>query len=140
MTAFKTHPQGDMGIEGVDKDDGSFIPVFFRYDAATVDNLIAVMPRAMRVRSIIVRPTTAGTDAGAVTVAVRKVPSGTAIASGTLLHTGTGNIKGTVNVNQTLTLSTAETMNVAAGEAIAVDFTGTMTAAVGGVTVMLNPR
>lgn len=139
MTCIVNHPEGDSGIQGVDEDKGAFMPLFFRYDATTVDNLIAVLPRAVRVRSIIVRPTVAGTDAGAVTVAVRKVPSGTAVASGTILHTSTGNLKGTVNVNQTLALVEAD-CNVAAGQAIACDFTGTMTAAVGGVTVMVNPR
>jgi hypothetical protein len=139
MTAFFNHDEGDLGIRGVDEDDGAFIPIFMNYTAASADQLIAVMPRAVRVRSVVVRPTVAGTDGGAVTVAVRKVPSGTAIASGTILHSGTGNRKGTINTNQNLTLAQAD-CNVAAGESIALDFSGTLTAAVGAVTVMVNPR
>jgi hypothetical protein len=141
MTAFKHHAQGDVGIEGVDFDDGAFVPISADYNvpATNAKVPIAVMPRAMRVRSIIVRPTVAGTDAGAVTVAVRKVPSGTALGSGTLLHSGTGNLKGTINVNQTLAL-TPDNCNIAAGEALALDFTGVGTAAVGAVTIMLSPR
>lgn len=139
MTAFKHHSAGDVGIEGVDIDDGAFIPIDVSYAATSVDQVVAIMPRAMRVRSILVRPTVAGTDAGAVTLAVRKVPSGTAIASGTVLHTGTGNLKSTINTNQTLTL-VQDACNVAAGESIALDFTGVLTAAVGAVTIMVNPR
>lgn len=139
MTCTVNHPEGDSGIRGIDEDAGAIMPLFFRYDPATVDNLIAIMPRAVRVRSIMVRPTTLGTDGGAVQVIVRKVPSGTAIGSGTALHTGFGDLKSTINVNQTMPL-TAAVLNIAAGEAIACDFIGVMTAAVGGVTVMCNPR
>ena len=141
MTAFVQHPQGDMGVRGRDEGDGAFVPVNFDWTASSVDQVMAVMNRKVRVRSIIARPTVAGTDAGSVTLTVRKVPSGTAITSGTALHSGTANLKGTINTNQTLTLSTTETdLNLDAGDCLAVDFGGVLTAAVGTVTVMLNPR
>lgn len=92
----------------------------------------------MRVKSINARVDTPGTDAGVVNAVVRKVTSGTAIGSGTALHSGTINLKGTANTNQTMTL-VAGTEEVAAGECIGVDLTGNMIAALGSVTVWLNP-
>lgn len=141
MTAFVQHPQGDMGIRGRDEDAGAFVSASFDWSASSVDQVIAIMSRNMRVRSIIARPTVAGTDAGAVTLTVRKVPSGTAITSGTALHSGTVNLKGTINTNQDLTLSTTETdLNLGVGDCLACDFAGVLTAAVGTVTVTMNPR
>jgi hypothetical protein len=84
--------------------------------------------------------TVAGTDSGSVTAVVRKVSSGTAIASGTALHSGSFNLKGTADTNQTLTLSTTPSdLIVEAGQALAIDFTGTLTSATGVISVFLNP-
>lgn len=111
------------------------------YVATSIDKTFFTATRKFRVAGIRVRPTVAGTDAGAVTVTVRKCPSGTAITSGTALHSGTGNLKGTANTNQTLTLSTTSTdLDIAAGDAIALDFAGTLTDATGVVTVTLMPK
>ena len=110
------------------------------WDAASVDKVIFVATRKYRVGSITARVTVAGTDAGAVTAQVRKVPSGTALTGGTVLHTGTVNLKGTANTNQVLTLSaTAADLEIASGDCIAIDFTGVLTGATGGVTVNLIP-
>jgi hypothetical protein len=82
----------------------------------------------------------AGTDAGAVTVAVKKAASGTSTSSGTAVHSSTANLKGTIHTNQTLTLSTtASDLEIPAGTSLGVDFTGTMTAAVGVISVLLAP-
>lgn len=117
------------------------IPVSYVYGEATpLDNTFFVASRKYRVRSIIVRPLVVGSDAGAVTATVNKAPSGTAIASGTALHSSSADLKGTINTNQTLTLSgTASVLEIAAGDAIGMDCTGTMTAARGVVTVTLEP-
>lgn len=118
-----------------------FIPVTGEYVAASVDKSFFVADRSYTVMGIRGRVTAAGTDAGAVTAAIKKAPSGTAIASGTALHSGTMNLKGTPDTNQTLTLSTtASDLNIAPGDCIGFDFTGTLTAATGSVTVMLAPR
>ena len=110
------------------------------YNASSVDLTFYVAPRAMLVTGINCRPTVAGTDAGAVTAVIRKVPSGTAITSGTALHSSSFNLKGTANTNQALTLSTTgSNLLLAAGDALAVDFTGTLTSATGSVTVALIP-
>ena len=81
-----------------------------------------------------------GSDGSAVTAVIKKAPSGTAIASGTALHTGSADLKGTINTNQALTLSaTPADLVLAAGDAVGIDCTGTMTAARGVVTVTLEP-
>lgn len=129
-----------MGLVGSDGGNGSFITASFEYVAASIDATFFVAPRAMRVEVINGRVTVAGTDGGAVTAQVRKVPSGTAITSGTVLHSGTYNLKGTANTNQALTISTtASDLLLAAGDALALDFTGTLTSATGVFTVGMTP-
>lgn len=117
------------------------VSVNFVYGEATpIDAAFFVANRAYQVQSIIVRPLVVGSDGGAVTSEIRKVPSGTATASGTVLHSGTADLKGTINTNQTLTLiATPATILLAAGDAIGLDTTGTMTAARGVVSVLLLP-
>lgn len=129
-----------LGMRGADGGAGSFIVADFPYNASSVDAAFFVAPRAMRVEAINGRVTVAGTDASAVTAQVRKVPSGTAITSGTVLHSSTFNLKGTANTNQALTLSTtAATLLLAAGDCLAIDFTGTLTSATGAFTVGMTP-
>jgi hypothetical protein len=95
----------------------------------------------MGVRYIIATVTVAGTDGGAVTAVIRKVPSGTAIGSGTALHSGTLNLKGTADTKQTLTLSTnPDDLVLVEGDSLAIDFTGVLTSATGNVSVGMNPR
>lgn len=110
------------------------------YMATSVDMVMFTATRACVVTGIVGRVDTAGTDAGAVTATVRKCASGTAIASGVALHSGTFNLKGTANANQVLTLSTTEgALRLAAGDSIAIDFTGVLTAAAGCISVTCAP-
>lgn len=142
MIVNKQKLDGSMGLEGTQKDDagGGFIVVDCEWDAASVDKVFFVAARPMRVVSINPRVTVAGTDAGAVTAVVAKAASGTAITAGTALHTFPINLKGVANTNQTLTLSTtAGVLDVAAGTALGIDFTGVLTAATGVVTVTMVP-
>jgi hypothetical protein len=75
-----------------------------------------------------------------VTASVVKASGTTAITSGTALHSGTYNLKGTANTVQSLTLSTTSGVTaLAAGDRIGIDFTGTLTAATGVITVCLAP-
>lgn len=129
-----------MGLRGSDGGAGPFVNATGVYNASSVDFVFFVAPRAMRVDSITGRVTVAGTDGSAVTAEVRKVPSGTAITSGTVLHSSTFNLKGTANTNQALTVSTtAATVLLAAGDSLAIDFTGTLTSATGAITVGMTP-
>lgn len=140
MPSLKQNPDGSLGIQGSQLDDGGFLQVSIEWLASSVDKVAFVADRPYRVKGIRARVEVAGTDAGAVTAAVKKAASATAIASGTALHSGTINLKGTAATNQTLTLSTTSTdLDIAAGNAIGIDFTGTLTAATGVVTVTLAP-
>lgn len=128
------------GLRGADGGSGAFIFASFPYNAASVDSTFFVATRSIAVKGITCKPTVAGTDGGAVTAIIRKVPDATAITSGTALHSSTYNLKGTAVTNQALTLSTtASDLVLAAGDCIAVDFTGTLTSATGTITVALCP-
>lgn len=109
------------------------------WDPNATDRPFFIANRAYTVKSITANVEVAGTDAGAVTAAIKKAPSGTDIAAGTALHTGTVNLKGTVDTNQSMTLEAAANLAIAAGDRIGFDFTGVMTAAVGAVSVSLEP-
>lgn len=125
-----------LGLRGTDGGAGQFLHKSLVYNASSVDATFFVATRACRVESVMGRVTVAGTDGSAVSAVVRKVPSGTAITSGTALTSDTFNLKGTANTNQTLTNSTtASDLLLAAGDSLAVDFTGTLTSATGVITV-----
>lgn len=129
------------GLVGQDQDDGSFIFAHSKYVATSIDETFFTAVRALRVVSLLMRPTVAGTDGSAVTAVIRKVPSGTAIGSGTALMSNTFDLKGTANTNQSGTLSTtAGVLDLAAGDSLAVDFTGTLTSATGVFTVGMCPE
>lgn len=137
---MKQLADGSMGLEGTEAGNGAFLTETVAWTASSADSVIFVAPRKMVVQSIVARVEVAGTDAGAVTAVIKKAASGTAIASGTALHSGSINLKGTAATNQTLTLSTtASTLELAAGDAVVIDYTGTLTSAVGAVTVAFNP-
>lgn len=129
--------QGQVMVQGVPL----HIDHDMRYIATSVDQTITVVNRACRVMAIRGVPDVAGTDGGAVTATIRKVPSGTAITAGNALHSGTYNLKGTVDTVQNLTLSSmVADLILAAGDRIAVDYTGTLTSAVGCITVSVTPQ
>jgi hypothetical protein len=132
---------GSQGWDGASGPTASgYVTVDIEYNASSVDKVSFVATRQYIVKGITGRPTVAGTDGGAVTAAIKSAASGTAITSGTALHSGTFNLKGTANTNQELTLSTtASELVIAAGTAIGIDFTGTLTSATGVVTVALAP-
>lgn len=141
MINLKQADDGSMGLEGKDGGAGGFIPAQLWYVPTSVDVPFFVATRAYKVIAITGVPEVAGTDGGAVTAVIKKAPSATALASGTALHSGTFNLKGTAATNQALTLSTTATdLLIEAGDRIGIDFTGTLTSAVGAVTVTLVPR
>jgi hypothetical protein len=105
--------------------------------AATAANygIFYVAPVKMQVTAIIERHEVAGSDGGAVTLMVKKVPSGTAPSAGTDLLTAGFNLKAVANTNVTGALSAVvATVTLAAGDALALVTTGTLTA-VAGVSV-----
>jgi hypothetical protein len=137
---LKPNADGSLGLQGVNLDNGGFVNINIEYNASSIDKTCFVATRAYVVQAISGSPTVAGSDAGAVTAAIKKASGTTAIASGTALHSGTMNLKGTADTVQSLSLSTTSGVtSIAAGDRIGVDFTGVMTAAVGTITVCLAP-
>lgn len=137
------------------KRDGFFgvtLPVCVRIPdttAQTAANFTApffIAPRAYEVIEVTERHETAGSDAGAVTLMLKKVPSGTAPGSGSDILSAGINLKATANTNQTLGAKTTpnilQTLDGSAvpyrrlsdGDALALVTTGTLTA-LKGVTV-----
>lgn len=111
--------------------------VSYAYGVTPIDTVFMVASRALKVLAIRCRPLVVASGA---TLLVKKAPSATAIASGTALHTentATGFLlDGTTNVNQSATLSTvAGVVNLAAGDSLGIDVSGTTTNATGVVTV-----
>jgi len=137
---LKQNADGSAGLQGSDRDNGGFVTIDIEYNASSVDKVSFVANRAYVVQGIRGRPTVAGTDGGAVTAVIKKAASATAITSGTALHSSTFNLKGTADTVQALTLSTtASDLEIPVGTAIGIDFTGTLTAATGVVSVVLAP-
>lgn len=137
---IKQNGDGSTGMHGTSSGDGEFITLEFFFNANSVDSTIFTASRPYVVKSVIFRPDVAGTDAGAVTAAVKIAPSGTAIASGTAVHSGTANLKAAAHTNQVATLSTTPSdVYLPAGSSIGVDFTGTLTNAQGCVSIALCP-
>lgn len=115
-----------------------FIPVSTEYVAASIDKRFFTANRPMIVRAVRLTVTVAGTDGGAVSAVIRKVPSGTAITSGVLVQANSFNLKGTADTVQTDTLSaTLADLRLVPGDSLAIDFTGTLTSATGVATVDL---
>jgi len=111
--------------------------VFYNVPAASASFFVA--DRAYVVKGIRGVTDVAGTG-GACTAVIRKVPTGTALASGTALNTVAYNLVGTAATNQILTLSTvASDLLLAAGDRLAINYSGVATSAIGAVTVALCP-
>lgn len=130
---------GALDIEGFNKTKAGFVVVSDRWDATSdVDMVIFVAQRRFIVKSITTRVDAA--NGAALTLTVRKVPSGTAVGSGTALHSGTANLNGTANTVQDLTLSTtASDLVIEDGDSIGLDFSTVSTSATGAITVLLAP-
>ena len=106
--------------------------------AADLDGLFFIASQAWEVIRVVERHGTAGNDAGAVTLMVKKVPSGTAKAAGTDVLASGINLKATADTNQVGTLSaTAANRQLADGDALGLVPTGTLTA-LDAVTVMVE--
>lgn len=137
---LKQNGDASTGLQGTSGGDGEFITLRHGYTATSVDTTLFTASRPYIVKSVILRPDVAGTDGSAVTVAVKVSASGTSITGGTAVHSSTLDLKGTVATNQVATLSTtASDLLIPAGSSLVLDFTGTLTAAVGNVSIALCP-
>ncbi len=100
--------------------------------AATVDGNVFVATRRCKVVAIAEAHAAAGTDAGAVTLAVKKCTGTQAPSAGTAVHTGSANLKGTADTVQNLGITDAAA-TLAPGNRLAIDATGVLTALAGGI-------
>lgn len=132
------------GFLGVTKPVTVRIPDTMAATAANYTAPFFIADRPYEVLWCMERHETKGTGAGAVTVMLKKVPSGTAPASGTDILTTGINLKATNNTNQEGTISQARTSSVynrrlSRGDSLSLVTTGTLTA-VAGVTVSVLLR
>jgi len=130
---------GASGELRVNSSSAGFIPVTFNYYAGAIDTSFFIASRAYRVKSVILRvDATAGVG---ITAQIKKAPSATQISAGTLISSTTFVLDGAAFTNQNGVLSaTAADLEIAAGTAIGIDFTGVVAAgAAGSVTVTLAP-
>lgn len=141
MPAIRQNFDASLGIDGYGSPaSGGFIPINIPYNASSIDSSNFIATRRYRVVAVSGCPTVAGSDGGAVTAAVMKTSGTTAIASGTAVHGSTINLKGTAETVQNMTITTdADANMLEAGDRLGVNFTGTMTAAVGVITAVLCP-
>jgi hypothetical protein len=140
MINIKQIPDGSMGLEGKDLNNGQFIPVIVPVNAASpATQVIFTADRALVLQGMRYRPEVAGTG-GACTFVVNKSASGTAISAGTAVHSGSFNVAGTAATNQVGTLSaTTGVTALAAGDSLGIIITGTATSAVGALSLWFNP-
>jgi hypothetical protein len=134
---IKQAADGGYGLEGKDSGVGSFVlgTVNYNVPVATTAQLLFDATRSFVIDSIVGRNFVLGTG-GAATAAVWIAPSGTAPIAGTAAHSGTFNLVGTIHTDQSLTLTN---VNVPAGSAVWVVYTGVATSAIGGITVSGRP-
>lgn len=111
----------------------------FNWNASSIDARFFTAGRNLRVVAIQYGIDTAATDGGGASFIVRKVTNGTAITAGTALNTLV-DLTTVANTTAAASLSTvAGACVLKKGDALALDFTGTLTAAVGNVTVFMIP-
>ena len=143
MPQLKQNADASIGIQGSDQDDGGFITQVFNWSAITnTSGAFLTVSGPILNRRMIVKAITYANDtaaSNAVTAALWKAPSATALASGTALHTGSCNLQATAATNASLAL-VAAAVDVAAGSRIGFVISGTPGAAgVGTITVTLAP-
>lgn len=132
---LKVNPDG---TERVFSGDSQYV-ITQQILATTVDNTLFTANDDYQVVAVSYTPRVAGSDVGAVTLAVTKCTGTQAPSAGTAVHSSTANLKGTADTVQDLTLSTTEAdLQLADGERLAIDVTGTLTAVVGSLTVVLK--
>lgn len=105
----------------------------FDYSASSVDQQILVAKGKWEVTAVYMVPRVAGTDGGAVTAMLKLCDDAEAPSSGDNVLSGTLDLKGSADTLQTGTLGATVTVN--SGKILALDFTGTLTSAVGHIDV-----
>lgn len=104
----------------------------FSYNANSVDQGVFTASGGWVLTAVKMTPRVPGADGSAVTVMVKICDSGEAPASGDNMLSGTLDLKGTADTVQSGTVSAG---TIATGKIVALDFTGTLTDAVGVITL-----
>jgi hypothetical protein len=104
----------------------------FDYVAASVDQGVFTASGGWVLTAVKMTPRVIGSDGGAVTVMLKICDSGEAPTSGDNMLSGTLDLKGTADTPQSGTVSAG---TIANGKIVALDFTGTLTDAVGTITL-----
>lgn len=134
-----------MGLKAVAKRAPVVITVHNVLNGDNVDQNVFVADREYVVEEVHESHATAGNDAGAVTLDVKKATGTTAIASGTTVLGSTFNLKSTANTVVSKTRANGGVVStpvaiLAAGDRLGLDVTGTITTLAGVcVTIVLNP-
>jgi hypothetical protein len=109
------------------------VPAAWRAGVTPNGVTVFIADRALNITDIVGVVETA--NGAAATVSVVKAANNQALSAGTVIHSGSFNANGTAGMNQTLTL-TMTTMN--AGDRLGLTSTGTFTASVGSISVMVQ--
>jgi hypothetical protein len=129
------------GISAAGAIAGSTFPVIYREKSSQSTQSIFLADAAYQVIAIEEVHSTAGSDGGTVTISFSKDTGTTAPGAGTGLVTAALSLKTTANTPQAATLSaTAADLVMAAGDRLAVVYSGTLTALVGVVVVVTLKR
>jgi hypothetical protein len=121
------------------------IKVMLPLNGDNVDQNVFICDRPYVLEYVAESHATAGTDAGAVTLVVRKCTGTQAVTSGTSLQVTSIDLKGTANTVQVRSvpnggLVAEATRTFTTGDRVALDFTGTITALAGTcVTIVMRP-
>jgi hypothetical protein len=115
------------------------VSVVMALNADVVDQAIYVANYPCRVVAVREVHATAGTDASAVTLDIKKCTGTQAPSAGTTVLGATVNLKGTANTVQAPAVVETAVATLAVGDRLAVDITGTTTAVAGvALTVSLQ--
>lgn len=129
-----------MGSSGERRTVSVRVPSDTAQAAANFTTPFFIAESAYEVVDVKERHEQAGNDAGAVTLMLKKVPSGTAPASGTNTLSAGINLKATADTNQSGSLSaTTANKQLAVGDALSLVSTGVLTNLLG-VTVTVTLR
>ena len=118
-----------------------YLTVSHAQAGSVADQLFFIAPEPLEVVEIHEVHGTAGTDGSAVTATVRKCTGTQALTAGVDLLSTTINLKGTANTVQSPALTaTAADLQLAAGDRLSFDATGTTTALANMVVTVLLRR
>lgn len=138
VAGFCVNSSGELAlnVDGVNDIHPTRESLTFLVTATSVDSVVFVAPQRMQlvgIRHVV------STGAAAATLVVRKCTGTTAPAAGDAMHSGSLDLNATANTSTTTAVTTTvANAQLAAGDRIAFDFSGTLTGLVGAVTLEIR--